>query len=233
MLSKIRLDQTKKFEVALATKKISEMLIAYINGHEHYLAIGAEKGDIQKWDDFVIERADGSYEQIQVKRQLTDFSNEPCTRNTITQGVNAGKLKHLSPLDESIACLADWCDANDSQTAKPHRRFVIEVPDLTVDVKEDFQLREFHQFIHTHIRPTTTIDTLQPLTVTPIGQKIYEWLKTWCRFKDWEHMLKALKILEIRHSGTEVDLNNQTETILTACFQGCRDVRLKIQSYID
>ena len=42
MLAKLRLDQTKKYEQAIATYEIATMLINFTLGRRHYMRIGAE-----------------------------------------------------------------------------------------------------------------------------------------------------------------------------------------------
>ena len=55
MLAKLRLDQTKKYEQALAAYEIAVMLVDFALGRKHYMRIGSEQGGISKWDDIVIE----------------------------------------------------------------------------------------------------------------------------------------------------------------------------------
>ena len=84
MLKKLRLDQTKVYEKCLALEEISTMLVSFVKGLPHHLAIGAEQGDIDKWDDLVIQTNNSDYIHVQVKRQTTPFSLD-----SITESVNS------------------------------------------------------------------------------------------------------------------------------------------------
>jgi len=61
----------------------------------------------------------------------------------------------------------------------------------------------------------------------------FDWLTTWCDFKDWEHILKALRFLKIKNSGLESEIEIKTEDKLKEIFisDKLKEVRLKILSY--
>ena len=107
MLKKLALDKTKEYEKHIALEEISEMLVNFAKGLSHHSAIGAEQGDIDGWDDFVIETKDKSKVYIQVKRQTTDFSTDAIVRDRYKKGKREGELKDLSVLDEAFKSLAD------------------------------------------------------------------------------------------------------------------------------
>ena len=74
MLAKLRLDQTKKYEHAIATYEIAYMLIHFALGRKHFMRIGSEQGEISKWDDIVIEASENCIIHFQVKRHTSrDF----------------------------------------------------------------------------------------------------------------------------------------------------------------
>ncbi len=70
MLKKLKLDQTKIYEQTIATYGIASMLIYFVRGRKHYLSIGAEQGDIDTWDDLVIEK-----ENLRIYHQLMNQLN--------------------------------------------------------------------------------------------------------------------------------------------------------------
>lgn len=234
MLSKLRLDQTKKFEVAIAANLVSVMLTSFISGRTHVLGIGSEQGGILKWDDFVIETSTDVYEHIQAKRQQTPFSKDNSIRDTYSRGPRKGKLKDLSPLDESMSSLANWIISYKSQQLTTKRRFSLIVPSLTIDIKKDLQLLALHTLCETQINSSTTIAGLQALEgADPIVKKLFDWLRTWCGFSDYQHMLDALSVFEIKQYGNENDIKANTLQILSNCFSNDHLVLSKITQYIE
>lgn len=233
MLKKLRLDKTRTYEIALATKYIAEMLDSYIDGRSHSISLGCEQGDIEKWDDLIVELENGVFEHVQIKRQLTNFSNDPVERGNKKRGVNIGDPQDRSPLDESITSLAIW-SKNKSIEELNQRRFVIEVPDYTVQIKKDYQIRNFYDLCTEYITATTTSSALEEVEgLDPSVSKAYKWLTTWCDFEGWDHIIKALRILSIRISALEDETNNITEKNLSRHFIDGVTTRKAITSYID
>lgn len=241
MLKKLFLDQTKKYEQAIATYEIANMLVDFVKGRKHYLSIGAEQGDIPVWDDIVIEKEIDYYIQVQVKRQTGGFGSQldECVRNsykTKTKNHNEGDLRELSPLDKTIKSLADWAVTIDLTNLNPKREFWIELPELTTPIKNGLQVKHLKDLCEAQIKQSvTTSQGLKILSKQSSNiRNCYDWLVSWCDFKDWDHILKALQFLKIKNSGTEVEIENQTEQKLKDVFVAdkLKDVRLKILSYI-
>lgn len=238
MLAKLRLDQTKKYEQALATYEIAVMLIDFALGRKHYMRIGSEQGGISKWDDIVIEKEQGSQIHIQIKRQTSaDFgtSNDKCIRNEILSGNRQGEKRDLSPLDETLKSLADWFRDVDISTINPKREFWIELPELNTQIKDGLQVKDLKDLCEVQIRPAvTTAFGLQTQASSNAKVKnCFDWLTTWCDFKDWEHIIKALQFLRIKNSGLESEIEIKTEDKLKEIFisDKLKEVRLKILSY--
>lgn len=238
MLAKLRLDQTKKYEQALVTYEISVMLIDFALGRSHYMRIGSEQGDISTWDDIVIEKDKNSQIHIQVKRQTSgDFgsTNDECSRNDYLQNKRKGQKRDLSPLDETLKSLANWSEDIDMSNISPKREFWIELPELNTQIKNGLQIRNLKDLCEVQIKPAvTTADTLQIQASTDTNIKnCFDWLTTWCDFKDWNHILKALQILKIKNSGMESEIESKTEDKLKEIFisDKLKEVRLKILSY--
>jgi hypothetical protein len=233
MLKKIRLDKTRVYEIALATNYIATMLDAFIEGRNHIKSLGCEQGDLEKWDDLVLELDCGVFEHIQVKRQLTAFAPLPVIRGVKSKGDNSGDPQDRSPLDESLVVLAKWAK-NKTDNELKSRRFVIEVPDYTVEVKKGYPLRHFVDLSVQHISSAATESALENITNLDRNvKKGFDWLTTWCDFDDWAHIIKALNRLEIRVSGLDGDLEKRTEDILERHFIDKGKARQKISSYID
>lgn len=238
MLAKLRLDQTKKYEQAIVTYEITVMLIDFALGRSHYMRIGSEQGDISTWDDIVIEKEENSQIHIQIKRQTSDnFGSEKdeCIRNKYLQGRRKDIERDLSPLDETLKSLANWCKDIEISNICPKREFWIELPELNTQIKNGLKIKDLQKLCDEQIKPavTTAVD-LQTLTnIDANVKKCFDWLTTWCDFKDWDHILKALRFLKIKNSGLESEIENKTEEKLKEIFivGKIKEVRLKILSY--
>lgn len=236
MLKKLRLDQTKKYEQSIATNEIVKMLVAFVKGKKHHLYIGAEQGDIFKWDDLIIQDEPNSYIHIQVKRQTTDFSRDPIIRDTYKQGTRLGMPRDLSPFDETLKSLADWIKDIDPTTVNQKREFWIVLPEGNTEIKSGLEIRHLKSLCETQIKSATTVDKLEQLAEEDSTVKsCYNWLTTWCNFEDWEHILKSLRILKIKTEELESVINNKTEDLLKDifCTDKVSEIRLKIISYTD
>jgi len=223
MLAKLRLDQTKKYEQALATYEISCMLVDFVLGRKHYLRIGSEQGGISKWDDIVIEKERNSQIHIQVKRQTSgDFGSDldECNRNEYKKGDRLGQKRDLSPLDETLKSLADWFEDVDITTMSPKREFWIELPELTTKIKKGLRIKDLKDLCDVHIKSAvTTAAGLQALADADENIKnCFVWLKSWCDFKDWEHILNVFQFLKVKNSGMESDSESKAENRLADIF---------------
>lgn len=236
MLNKLRLDQTKIYEKYIALEEISNMLVNFVEGTSHHLSIGAEQGNIDKWDDFVIEKSDGGNIYIQAKRQSTDFSSDPVIRNTYKAKDGTNKLRKLSPLDESLESLANWISAADFSSLYLKNEFRLELPDSSSEIKKGLEIRHFRTLLENHYRSVTTVKDLESLaSIDNSVLNSYNWLTNWCGFSGWDHILKLMKVLKIRTSGRETDIISRVENILSRIFkpEDIKKVYSLILSYID
>lgn len=233
MLNKLRLDQTKIYEKHLALEEISIMLVSFVKGHPHHLAIGAEQGNIEKWDDFVIQKNDGGNIYIQAKRQTTDFSSDAIIRDI---GPRTGKLKNLSTLDQSLESLANWINSADFSSPNLRNEFWLELPDNSTEIKAGLKIRHLRNLLETHFRSITTERDPENLVSRDNSVlNVYNWLTSWCGFSGWDHIIKLMKVLKIKTSGTESDINLRVKNNLSHIFQTTEveTVRSLILTYID
>ncbi len=235
MLKKLRLDQTKIYEKYLALEEISKMLVSFVNGIPYHLAIGAEQGDIDKWDDLVIQTNAGCYTYVQAKRQTTDFSSHPIERDTISQGKRKGVPRDLSPLDEALKSLGQRIRKNQSGSIDLQSEFCLELPESSTKIKEGLEVRDLRNLEAQIKSVTTPYDLIVLAGKDPNANNIYLWLTTWCDFIDWEHIFKALKILKIKMSGLETDIDDRVKSNLSQIFKRTEieKVRMLILSYLD
>ena len=181
MLKKLNLDGTKDYEISVASYHIAEMVVAFIQGHKHVISIGAGVV-VEKWDDLILQE-DNLFRHIQIKRQNTDFSNEPCIRNKYTAKKRIGLYKDLSKFDETLKSLADWIEKKDPTTIIPKRLFEIHLPEGSVYIKKEIQINDLKKLCEDHIKPVTTVQGLKELQSQDISiNHCYDWLTTWCGF---------------------------------------------------
>jgi hypothetical protein len=135
MLKKLRLDQTKIYEKYLILEELSGMLVSFVNGRSHHVAIGAEQGDVDKWDDIIIQTNSSDYIHLQAKRQTTDFSSDSVKRGKINAGPRTNELKDLSTLDETLKSLGDWIKSKPN-SGDLQKEFWLELPDGSIKIKK-------------------------------------------------------------------------------------------------
>jgi hypothetical protein len=235
MLQKLRLDQAKKYEQTIATYEISKMLVDFVMGRKHYLSIGAEQGDVDTWDDLIIEQEKDLLVHIQVKRQTTDFSADNCIRDTYTNRSNReGQPKDLSEIDKSMKALSEWI--KDPKNDLNKKEFHIELPTSELQLKKGLTVRHFKEFKEQHYRRnvTNTQGLSNLANADSSVRNCYDWLNSWCGFENWDQILNLLSVIHIKDSGSETDINLRTEDELREVFisDKVKEVREKILSYI-
>ena len=234
MLKKLQLKLADAYEICVAAEKVAQMLVHFALGREHYREIGCETGDIPTWDDLVIEHSDQTLEHIQIKRNFTKFDDHACDRNSdpVNKGKADERLRDLSPLDESMASLAEWGRLHDPAASITKKKFSIELPSLEIQIKKEIQVRHFYDFVRS-ITPSTTAESLREIqnTHSPTAD-IFKWLNTWCGYDDWEHILKIFRHLKVTLVGVESSIESRTEHSLTFFFSDVVSVRKKINDFI-
>lgn len=234
MLNKIRLDQTRVYERAIATMYMAEMIIGHLECREHSLRLGCEQGEIPHWDDIVIEHHDTAREHIQVKRQETSFDDRPSVRGRIATGQRRGELQDLSTLDDAMASIANTFRTGTGAVNGRRRRFTLGLPHGTVGIKKDIEVRHLRDLCSTCANPTTNVTGLEQLAVAePPVMHLYEWLTSWCGFSDWNHIQLSMRSLSIRAFGYEADLDAIAEAKLSSHFTAPQNVRTAILHFID
>ncbi len=233
MLRKLALDQTKIYEKAIVIEEISNMLLSFVRGDRHHIAIGSEQGDIEKWDDIVIETNDSKFIHVQVKRQTTPFSKDPCIRDKYGKKSKKreGEYKELSQLDETFKSMKEAL-----VSSKESKEFWLILPDGAINIKKDLEIRHFRQLCEVHVKSITTPIDLERLASEDASvRKIFEWLTTWCEFENWEEILKAIRVLKISTPGLEAEIDERSKRNLGQIFRASEvdTVFNMIRNYID
>lgn len=234
MLKKLRLKQTDTYERAVATREIVQMILPLIRGEVHAKSLGSEQGDIEHWDDFIVEHDDGTIEHQQVKQQTTDFSDKDVIRGVKSRGPNKGDPDDLSVLDEAMESLGKWTAANPVAAARKERKFKIVVPGGGVLIKKSISVDNLEKLCNTDIIHLTDSKGFSQLTaVDKASADICTWLKTWCDYTDNDAVLAALRNVEIVITGNLLAYEQQTRNLLGSCFTQADKVEGIIHGFID
>ena len=155
MQKKLRLLKADRYAFLVCAQMMSKMVVAYLEGRQSAKWLGCEQGAVPDWDDIVQELSDGSLRHTQVKRQLTDFSDEKAKRamkaprkksiGAAPSTSASSKLPDLSAFDKSIAALGKWFSPATVSDGKV-RNFTIHVPDRQVKIKHEFEMRSFVRY---------------------------------------------------------------------------------------
>lgn len=222
MIAKLRLKQSDMYENLVGAKEISKMLVSFVEGNDHPLAIGAEQGGIENWDDFVIQENLKFKKHIQIKRKTSNFGSDldECERNTIKRKSGIIEPRDLSELDKAIRSLGIWINSkkNDDESK---RKFHLVVLDGGVEIKKGFKIRDLMNIKETHFRTNiSTPEGFQSLCDYDTTMKKCEcWLRSWCDIKDYIQINELFKILSIGYYNTESDLKAETKEILSRVFK--------------
>lgn len=204
------------------------MVVAYLEGRQAAKWLGCEQGAVLEWDDIVQELSDGSLLHTQVKRQAKDFSTEkskreakpvrPTKGKTTAAALTPAKLPDLSAFDKSIAALAEWFSPEVVRHGKV-RAFTAQLPDRKVQIKHEFDVRNFEEFCTLCNNKTTTPQGLvEHAQKNASSRHIYDWLTTWCGFSDWEHIHDAMRNLRVEVRSLEQEIEQTAESALDKYF---------------
>lgn len=214
MLKKLSLDKSKIYERCIALEEITQMMCDFVMGRSYKQEIGAEQGDILKWDDFVIVNEDASKTYIQVKRQSTDFWSG-VAEDTVERNKNRnGNLRKLTPFDETIEALSKVCQGDTHNK----NRFYIYLPSDSLYIKKDMKIQNLRNFKESIKSVTLGRDLGRQVVADQHTKNVVTWLQTWCGFTDYDHIVKAFKILEIYTTGFEADIMKRVKHNLKEIF---------------
>lgn len=231
MQPKISLLRSDNYAVIWGTNQIALLLSNFLSGRDHILEIGSEQGDIEIWDDIILKHKNNIIEHVQIKRQTSDFdSTGACIRDVLTKDINKGKLRKLTPFDETMKALAEYYLPIISSGEADYKKFKLVLPDNSVKIKKDFTVRDFKNFCSV-IKENSTPEGLCEMQKKDNNiLKSFHWLTTWCGFTDWNHILMAFKKLEPLIVGEEIDLENSTKQNLDPYFIDFPTVRGVIEN---
>ncbi|WP_295566037.1 ABC-three component system protein [uncultured Stenotrophomonas sp.] len=221
MLSKFRLDRRNKYESRLFAQKLAEMIVGVVNSVPHASEIGSEQGGIPHWDDIVEVRCDGTIAHTQVKRQSESFSTYPPVRPSTDAKTSA--------LDDALESLATSIDRHDLD-APGKRFFELIVFGPGVLVKRGIRVEKFSEIVDICSTESFSCQKMEQRDDST-ARDVFQWLTTWCGFRDWAHIQSALSRLRVTFGGTEEQIDGKILASLASVFTDPHTARESLLSY--
>lgn len=212
MLRRFRLERKSDYEKLVIAQLLSDMLEKFLSGRLAPLAIGAEQGGIDDWDDVVIMHTTDHYEHLQIKRQTTNFcSKDPDKNKQLAKKPRNGSTS-TSPTD-SVLDLAFSSLARNAESGKldesPGREFKLILVGANLIIKEDVTVNHLDEVCSICRQNGLDLNELANRQDGPTT-RVYLWLTTWCGFKDWSQVRDVLRRVQITCVGNDAALKERT-----------------------
>lgn len=234
MLRRFRLERKSEYEKLVITQRLAEMLEKFLRGRPAPLAIGAEQGGIEEWDDVVIIHNSDFFEHLQIKRQTTDF----CTKNPDKTKVPPRKAKEGtsvttpadSVLDKAFASLAGYAVSGKLNQA-PNRIFKLTLLGAHLHIKDKLTVNHLDELCELCRQNGLSVQELANRKDGPT-QSAYKWLTTWCGFNNWSHVRDVLCRVYINCIGNDAALKSHTLDLLSRHFRDPQRTLERLITYI-
>ncbi|MCW4649627.1 hypothetical protein OOT07_19045 [Pseudomonas aeruginosa] len=230
------------------------MLDKFLGGRPAPIAIGAEQGGINEWDDVVIQHVDGHYEHLQIKRQSTPFCNKAVDKAeylasykhrkakvTVTSLPVGGDPKASAPaappegtgdseLDSAFRHLATWYGSDDSKPS-PERAFTLTLVGAHIGIKKDLTVNHLDEFCKLCRQDGLDLEAFAEREDGPT-KRVYLWLTSWCGFKDWNHVQRAMRRVTVKCIGNDAALEERALESLGRHFSSPQQTLDLLVAYI-
>lgn len=205
MIRRFRLEQKSHYERLVIAQRLSDMLEKFLSGRPAPLAIGAEQGGIEEWDDVVILHSPDSFEHLQIKRQTTDFDtkNPDKTKHPVKtpKDGSVGTPPEESVIDSAFTSLAKHAGLGTFNTL-PNRQFQLTLLGAHLKIKDDLTVNHLDELCKLCGKDGLDLGELANRQDGPT-KRAYLWLTTWCGFKDWDQIRDTLRRVKIVCVGNE------------------------------
>lgn len=220
MIRRFRLEQKSHYERLVIAQRLSDMLEKFLDGRQTPLAIGAEQGGIEEWDDVVIHHSKDYFEHLQVKRQTSDF----CTKNPdkskhpvkVPKDGSASSEPKGSVIDSAFASLAKHASLG-TFDSPPNRQFNLTLIGANLKLKDDLTVNHLDELCKLCRQDGLNINELASRQDGPT-KRAYLWLTTWCGFKDWSQIRNVLRRVHILCVGNDETLRERSISSLGRYF---------------
>ncbi|XQU07179.1 hypothetical protein P4544_10750 [Halomonas sp. LY9] len=234
MIKRFRLEQKSHYEKLVIAHRLSDMLEKFFDGRPAPLAIGAEQGGIEEWDDVVIQHSQNSLEHLQVKCQASDF----CTKNPdktkhkpkVTKGKSTSAEPAESVIDSAFASLAKH-ESSGTFHLPPDRQFQLTLVGAHLEIKKGLTVNHLDELCKLCRRDGLDENGLANREDGPT-KRAYLWLTTWCGFNDWRQIRDVLRRVTIVCVGNDVVLEQRSEESLGRHFINPKRTLGRLITYI-
>ncbi|WP_043819723.1 ABC-three component system protein [Aeromonas veronii] len=234
MIRRFRLEQKSHYERLVIAQRLSDMLEKFLDGRRTPLAIGAEQGGIEEWDDVVILHSQDSYEHLQVKRQASDFCiKNPDKTKHRPKASNNGAMSTEpteSVIDSAFTSLAKHA-ALGTFDSLPERQFQLTLIGAHLKIKKDLTVDHLDALCKLCRQDGLDLDELANRKDGPT-ERTYLWLTTWCGFKDWAQIRHTLRRVTIVCVGNDATLEQRSAESLGRHFSDPKRTLEQLITYI-
>lgn len=238
MIRRFRLEQKSLYEKLVIAQRVSDMLEKFLDGRVAPLEIGAETGGIEEWDDVVVVHSRESFEHLQIKRQTTDFcTKDPDLLKYQAQRAKRQAARKKSESKTSTSADLSDCASEQSAGADAAKGILSVLDSAFLSLAKHAQLGTFAEMperrfqltlvgAHLHIKKDLTVNHLDELcklcrqpgldpAELALGEdgprtRAYQWLTTWCGFKDWAQIIETLKRVSVVCVGNDDALRQRS-----------------------
>lgn len=234
MIRRFRLEQKSHYERLVIAQRLSDMLEKFLDGRRAPLAIGAEQGGIEEWDDVVILHSQDSYEHLQVKRQASDFciKNPDKTKHRpkASKDGPASTEPTESVIDSAFTSLAKHA-ALGTFDSLPDRQFQLTLVGAHLKIKKDLTVDHLDALCKLCRQDGLDLDELANRKDGPT-ERAYLWLTTWCGFKDWAQIRDTLRRVTMVCVGNDATLEQRSAESLGRHFSDPKRTLEQLITYI-
>ncbi|MGI2101727.1 ABC-three component system protein [Shewanella oncorhynchi] len=234
MIRRFRLEQKSHFERLVIAQHLSDMLEKFLNGRLSPLAIGAEQGCIEEWDDVVILHSPDSIEHLQIKRQTTDFCTKKPDKTNQSVKQFKGKPPETEPansvIDTAFASLARHASLGTFDSSI-NRKFQLTLIGAHLQIKDDLTINHLDELCKLCRQDGLDLNELANRQDGPT-KRAYLWLTTWCGFKDWTQIRDTLRLVTIVCVGNEATLEQRAIESLGRHFTDPKRTLNRLITYI-
>lgn len=233
MLRRFRLERKSDYEKLIIAQRLADMLEKFLRGRPSPLAIGAEQGGIEEWDDVVIKHTENHYEHLQIKRQTTEFCKKNPDKAKEVKKSDDGTSDiqpALSVLDKAFSSLAR-CALSGKLDAAPEREFKLTLIGAHLLIKNELTVNHLDELCKLCRQAGLDINELATRKDGPT-QRAFQWLTTWCEFRDWSQIRDVLRRVHVNCVGNETALTEHTLDSLGRYFSDPEKSLSRLITYI-
>lgn len=236
MIRRFRLEKKSDYERLVIAQRLSDMLEKFLEGRLAPLAIGAEQGGIEEWDDVVIQHSQHSLEHLQVKRQSAHFcTKDPDKAKQLAKKASKSRTAGTassaeSVIDSAFASLARHAGLG-TLDGPFDRKFQLTLMSAGLKIKDGLTVNNLDELCDLCRQDGIDLERLGNRNDGPT-ERAFLWLTTWCGFKDWKQIRDTLRRVTIVYVGNETALEQRSHESLRRNFSDPKRALERLITYI-